>query len=74
MLIKGPLSQRPLVDENPLTETSWWMKKLLTETHPSTEQGNVSRKYHPNIGPHKDLNKDLMVDENPLTETHPSTK
>jgi hypothetical protein len=26
------------------------------------------------LGPHKDLNKDLMVDENPLTETHPSTK
>jgi hypothetical protein len=50
------------------------MKKSLTETHPSTEQGNVSRKNHPNIGPHKDLNKDLMVDENPLTETHPSTK
>jgi hypothetical protein len=41
-----------LVDENPLTETSWWMKipltetswwmKIpLTETHPSTEEGNI---------------------------------
>jgi hypothetical protein len=32
------------VDEIFLTETSWWMKKPLTETHPSTEQGNASRK------------------------------